>query len=56
MGVGIAVGEAMTFSHPWKSDDDLADYEQRFAGAPAPSRVSFSIGPWRQGAALRIGF
>jgi hypothetical protein len=56
MGVGIAVGEAMTFSHPWKSDDDLADYEQRFAGAPPPSHVSFSIGPWRQGAALRIAF
>lgn len=55
-GVGIAVGEAMTFSHPWNSDDDLADYERRFGGAPPPTPMSFSIGPWGRGAALRIGF
>jgi len=56
MGIGIAVGEAMTFSHPWKGDDDLAEYERRFGGAPPASRVSFTIAPWRQGARIVLTF
>jgi len=56
MGIGIAVGEVMTFSHPWHADDDLAEYERRFGGAPPASRMTFSIGPWGQGAMVRVGF
>jgi hypothetical protein len=41
-GIGIAVGETFTFSHPWKGDDDLAEYERRFEsiGVPAVKPVS----------------
>jgi hypothetical protein len=56
MGIGIAVGEAMTFSHPWKGDDDLAEYERRFGGAPPANRVSFTVAPWRQGARIILTF
>ena len=55
-GVGIAVGELMTFSHPWKGDDDLAEYEQKFGASPAAQRVSFSIAPWNQGARVLVRF
>src|SRR5262249_37783368 len=30
MGIGIGVGEIMTFSYPWKAEDDLAEYQQKF--------------------------
>ncbi len=56
MAIGIAVGEAMTFSHPWKADDDLTEYERRFGGAPPANRVSFTIAPWRQGARILLTF
>jgi hypothetical protein len=54
-GVGIGVGEAMIFSRPWKADDDLAEYEQRFNGASAP-RTSVNVLPWRGGARLVLAF
>jgi hypothetical protein len=54
-GVGIAVGEAMTFSHPWKADDDLAEYERRFEGPAAP-RVSWHVLPWQGGARFLLAF
>lgn len=54
--VGIAVGELMTFSHPWTGDDDLADYERRFAGVAAGPRVTVSIAPWLGGARLHVAF
>jgi hypothetical protein len=54
-GVGIAVGEAMTFSHPWKADDDLAEYQRRFEGPAAP-RVSWYVLPWQGGARLMLAF
>jgi hypothetical protein len=55
-GVGIAVGELMTFSHPWRGDDDLTEYEQKFGGLPPAQRVSFSITPWQQGARFLVRF
>ena len=55
-GVGIAVGELMTFSHPWRGDDDLTEYEQKFGGLPPAQRVSFSIAPWQQGARFLVRF
>lgn len=56
MAVGIAVGELMTFTHPWKADDDLVEYERRFGGLPAGQRVSLGIVPWHQGARLVLRF
>jgi len=55
-GVGIAVGEVMTFSHPWRGEDDLAEYEQKFGGSAPAQRVSFSIAPWNQGARVLVRF
>jgi hypothetical protein len=54
-GVGIAVGEAMIFSYPWKADDDLAEYERRFQGAGTP-RTSLRVVPWGSGARLVLNF
>ena len=54
-GIGIAVGEAMIFSHPWHGDDDLADYEARFNAASAP-RTSLRIVPTLGGAQVVLGF
>jgi hypothetical protein len=51
-GVGIAVGEAMTWSHPWHADDDLAEYERRFELARGP-RPSWHVAPWGRG--VRVG-
>jgi hypothetical protein len=57
-GIGIAVGEAMTLSHPWKADDDLVEYEQRFGTNPdlAPRPVSWTIAPRLGGLALHVTF
>jgi len=55
-GYGIAVGETMIFSYPWKADDDLAEYEQRFEGASPPLTSSLGIAPWRGGARLVFTF
>ena len=54
-GVGIAVGEAMIFSHPWNADDDLAEYQRRFDGRTA-SRVSWHVLPRQGGARLMLAF
>ena len=56
MGVGIAVGEAMVFSAPWKADEDLEEYRQRFDGSTSGQRVSFSIAPWHNGARIQLKF
>ncbi len=57
-GIGIAVGEAFTFSHPWKADDDLAEYESRFepSGVPAVKPVSWTVGPTLGGVQLQVSF
>jgi hypothetical protein len=57
-GIGIAVGETFTFSHPWKADDDLAEYERRFesSGVPAVKPVSWSVGPHLGGVRLQLNF
>jgi hypothetical protein len=34
-GIGIVVGEIMTWTHPWNGVRDLEEYEERFGGAPA---------------------
>jgi len=57
-GIGIGVGEIMTFSHPWKADDDLAEYEQKFGNTPdlSPRKISWGIEPRLGGLALAMQF
>jgi hypothetical protein len=56
-GIGIAVGEAYTFSYPWKGDNDLDDYERRFGTGEISARpVSFSIAPRLGGLQLSVAF
>jgi hypothetical protein len=57
-GIGIAVGEAFTFSHPWKADDDLAEYEAKFGTSAdlQPRKVSFELGPRLGGLQLGVKF
>lgn len=57
-GIGIAVGEAFTLSHPWKAPADLVEYEERFGevAAPAPTDVSFELAPQLGGVALAVRF
>lgn len=54
-GVGIAVGEAMTWSHPWHADDDLAEYERRFGGTGGPG-VTWRVTPWGRGIRVALRF
>lgn len=51
-GIGIAVGEAMTWSRPWRADDDLVEYEHRFDPGRA-SRPTWHVSPWGRG--VRVG-
>ncbi len=53
--VGIAVGEIMTFTMPWRSIDDAEQYRQRFGMARKPG-VRFSLAPLPKGLALRVDF
>jgi hypothetical protein len=56
--VGIAVGEAMTWSHPWRGTKDLADYEREFAPVSMPTRAaaSWELIPMVGGAGVRVRF
>jgi hypothetical protein len=51
-GIGIAVGETMTFTHPWTGEEDLEDYERRFASVPSATAPEFRVGAWGRG--LRV--
>jgi hypothetical protein len=57
-GLGIAVGEAFIFSYPWKADNDLTEYEQRFGRSAdlAPQKVSLDVAPRVGGLALSMRF
>ena len=57
-GIGIAVGEIMTFSHPWKADKDLVEYEQRFGTTPdlAPRPITWNVAPSLGGVQLSVNF
>jgi hypothetical protein len=54
MGVGIAVGEAMILSHPWKGRSDLEEYQAAFS--PSIPRTSWSIQPYHAGLRLQVNF
>jgi hypothetical protein len=49
--VGIAVGEAMLWSHPWKGESDLAEYQARFEHQDA-TPTSWNVLPYGNG--LRV--
>jgi hypothetical protein len=57
-GIGVAVGEVYTFSHPWKGDEDLAEYEERFGTSPdlAPRKISFNLAPTLGGLSFGMKF
>ncbi len=57
-GIGIAVGEVFTFSHPWKAAADVAEYEARFERSAdlTPTNVSFGVAPQLGGLALAMRF
>jgi hypothetical protein len=55
MGIGIAVGEAMIFSHPWQGRSDLEEYEAAF-GPPTTPQTSWSIQPYHAGLRLQVNF
>ena len=58
MGIGIGVGEIMTFSHPWKAEDDLTEYEQKFGATTDYSarKISFEVAPLPGGLAFGMRF
>jgi hypothetical protein len=55
-GIGIAVGETMTFTHPWTGEDDLEEYERRFASVPTATSPEVRIGSWGRGLRLTVLF
>ncbi len=54
MGIGIAVGEAMILSHPWKGKSDLEEYQATFS--PSVPQSSWSIQPYHAGLRLNVQF
>jgi len=54
-GIGIAVGEAMSWSHPWKGRSDLEEYQASFAPS-APPRTSWTLQPYQAGLRLQVRF
>jgi hypothetical protein len=56
MGIGIAVGEAMIFSHPWKGKSDLEEYQTTFSASPSTPQTSWSIQPYHAGLRLNVTF
>lgn len=56
--LGIAIGEAMTWSHPWRGTKDLEDYEDEFAPIRMPKtrKVSLELIPLAGGAGVRMRF
>jgi hypothetical protein len=54
-GIGIAVGEAMVWSHPWKGKSDLEEYETRFTYASRP-QATWALMPYERGLMVRVTF
>ena len=52
--IGIAVGEAMLWSHPWRGGSDLAEYEARFEGRALPT--TWNVVPYGRGIRLVASF
>ncbi len=55
-GVGVAFGELMSFTMPWRGVRDAEDYRKRFLGGPYEPGVSWHISPTWNGLALHVEF
>ena len=53
--VGIAVGEAMLWSHPWTGHDDLKEYDSRFEAAALPG-PTWALAPYGRGLQMQVRF
>jgi hypothetical protein len=56
MAVGIAVGELMIFTSPKVGEENLANYNQKFAGMPKQDEWKITLVPTGMGAAIRVDF
>jgi hypothetical protein len=54
MGIGIAVGEAQIWSHPWQGKSDLEEYQARFS--PRAVTPSWAVIPTGSGLAVQVRF
>jgi hypothetical protein len=54
-GVGVAVGEAMLWSHPWKGRSDLEEYETRFEPRSG-EKLSWAVLPYGRGLKFQVRF
>ncbi len=56
--LGLAVGEARIWSHPWQARGALEEYERRFPedGVPRPPPTTWRLEPWRAGGRLVVAF
>jgi hypothetical protein len=55
-GIGVAVGETMTLTHPWTGEDDLEAYERRFASVPPATAPELRLGSWGRGLRISVLF
>ena len=56
-GVGILFGELMLWTTPWRSVQDVEDYDQRFDdGLPSKPQASWRLAPRVGGAAVEVTF
>ena len=52
--VGIAVGEAMLWSHPWNGRTDVEEYQAHFAARQ--SGLTWAIAPYQRGLSIQARF
>ncbi len=55
-GVGVAFGELMSFTMPWRGVQDAEDYRKRFLGGPHKPEMSWRIAPRTDGLTLLVQF
>lgn len=55
-GLGLAMGELRLWTFPWHAQDDLEEYERRFApeAGPVTPETSWGIEPWSSGARVVV--
>lgn len=54
--VGVAAGELLLWTMPWRSGDDLEDYRSRFGGGPTKPSTSWHFVPHGTGASIVVRF
>jgi hypothetical protein len=56
MAIGIVVGEAMIWTHPWQQRDDLDEYESRFTTTAAEPGPTWALAPYGRGLQVQLRF